>query len=142
MECTEKEVMSMEQAMHLIGNGVFLGYSRESIIEFIQDFNHIGSSVEIAYGPWNVNRLNTRVLAGAWHIIASTELSIPEDKLIADINSRRYCKVPFPCVDDDIIFETSANEIDVLMNTDSEFRASVTDIVLYLMNIGEVQSYE
>lgn len=139
MECTEKEVMGMDRALHLVSNGVFLGYSRDSIIEFIKDFNLIDSDREIAYGPWNANRLNTRVLAGAWHIIASTELTVPEDKLIEQINARRYCNVPYPCVDDDIIFETSENEIENLMNTNSEFRESVVDIVLYLMNIGEVQ---
>lgn len=125
-------------AQRQVEYGVFLGYSRESIIEFIKDSNFIDKSIDNAYGKWNIDRLDTRVLAKAWHVIASTEVSVPEQDLIDAINSRRYSPVPYPCADDDIIFETIDNDIAVLMKSDSSFSEKVVDIMLYLMNIDEV----
>lgn len=134
--------MKMDHAMHLISYGVFLGYSTDSIVEFIKDFNYINQCEENAYGEWNTNRLNTRTLANSWHIIASTEIGKSEQELIDAINKNRYCKTPFPCTDDEHIFVTIDDEIDVLMETNTEFSSKVVEITIYLMNINEVHDDE
>lgn len=78
---------------HLVTNGIYYGYSNDSILEFVQNFGlHYG------YSQWNEQRQAAKNISG--HLFTWTErLLYTEEELFAKVNERRFCHVSFPSDD-------------------------------------------
>lgn len=93
-----------DQELYFAEVGVYLGYSTESIIDFMRDVVLIRSGV--ATDEWREERSKTRSVEGG-HIMAISEVGTPVQDIIDAINSRRFCTLPFPQEfdDDDKFFD-------------------------------------
>ena len=111
----------------LVSLGMYFGYSTESIVQFIVDYNTVFVD-EIDY------RTHGATL-GTGHVCSTYEaLTMTYDEIVEGIESRRYSERPFPS-DHDL---DDHKEVDILMRRDFFFNKKVLNLVQYITDTYDI----
>lgn len=114
----------IEQVDTIITYGIYFGYSRESILEFLHDFN---KCKDPNTDEWSNNRFKTRNIFKNGHIISTSEIDIPIEILIDNINKRRYCTFDF-LSSANLKISDCENEVNELLSNNEQFNADINDL--------------
>lgn len=114
----------------LIKYGVYFGYSKDSIIEFVNNF---GNAYEIIDGVLYDYRTKGPTQKTGHMCSWYEAITLSRKEIIDNINSKRYYHIPFPLTDKAAFDKSSIeNAIANLYRNDFHYRRNVEQLVNYI----------
>ena len=128
---TNMSITDKNHLYHLIKFGVYFGYSTESIIEFVINFDN-------AYEEINEQLFDYRIKGvthGTGHVCSWYEaITLSYEEISEKININRFCSVKFPWNDKIPFDKVLMNyETDKLFRTNYRYRKQVERILDYII---------